>query len=1477
MEEVSRDAQSSQTPWLTLEQSQNPVAQKKFLRDYRAFLGKKNKAAAVQKGRVEKPKIKQFIAAEVREQWLQTGAVKRSNGQSILTDDDLSSNAIYRHLSAPEHVSFSWSSVRSLVHYLVWRTDCSHRKALDVLAAEIQDVLSRAGHHEVFKLGSNELHFVLKALKDKIGVPQLREEIRVAVAGLTQEDQKDWEQVLSAARHVADEFDSSHKGGQVQKEALYHKGDLLSKKTMPYCLNKRTCPRERHFVNQCPHTSPEEKKTLLEKHREKIQLRKQEFSRKKTERIQAIRRAEMSRSCTKFFLEGMLVDGEADSGSSVTIVPASLITKLRARGVELEESNLSTPRRYTVANGEASVLVNKKVKVPVLSLQQDGGTVVDLKNVQLFVSNEVEMLLLGRQLLNSLGFNFSSFLRKNADRLHNIDLAGVEPEEMDANPASCHSLDILEEFDDELLPDIMLPNDDVDHDQEFEQMLERAKGQMTSQEGYAELEQIVRQYRDVFYSGFSDKPADLPPMRLQLKPDCRSIRTPVRRYKPEQRAFMEETIEKLVGKGLLQKVESADWLSAPHLVDKPTANGMTYRFTVDLRAVNHATMPEQSAVPTVEEEVTKVAGAKFFTNFDLANCFWQVPLEESARKHHTIVAPSGLYAPTRVLHGAKNASIHTERVLAHAFAAVQDSLAVYLDDHLLFSRTKEGWLKVVEQYLRICRQRGLKLSPKKAELYATEVKWVGRRITKEGILYEPRKLQTLQNMPLPQNGAELQQLLSAANWMRLSIPNYTNLVRPLQTALHALIRQAGSSKQSVLRSYDVTLGDEEVQAFQALKQHLLNRTRMSHFDPEDSTRQLVLHTDASQYGWAGVLTTIPVEDKEKSHKDQRHEPIAFVSGKFNETQARWSTIEQEAYAILASMERCRAWTLAATTRIVTDSRNVMHLWKPIPAAVQNRLGLTTVAVNKMARWGLKLSAFDYTIEHLEGSENHMADLLSRWGQARRTDIKVLRLNTVLSREQFGEQLFEAVREAQRLHGSPRANGVRALRHYVPVQAQELINRIMVLGHGTIEHRSCRSTKASIKDVFVWTDMDLMIEDFCQKCILCAKTRAGDRVPRPLGNLSVGEFPNDLIHFDYLYLDEGRYSYLLLIKDDFTGYCMLHRARAADADTTAEGLAAWISLFGVPKMFHSDTGSHFKNKTMRALSNALGVDHSFAVAYSPWSNGTVERLCRSVLDVFRKICSKNGKAYKEWDLYSQAVQRVLNTRLVEKLGYRSPASVFTNARDINKNLSVLLEDDAQVRAVQVGDYVQEEITRMENHFDSFHKGLFEKLSESRRKKVLAYNAKTHIEETNFDVGDFVLVGIAQPQKRSKLCLRWTGPARIVELDEHHSSFQVQFLGETKVMRVHSTRLRHYADADLEVTEELEEHVEQEKETFYDVDEVLEVRFQDGKWEFQVAWSGFDETTWEPAEKIYADCIDMCDRFIAKMKGKKKKQLRKFLKV
>ena len=75
---------------------------------------------------------------------------------------------------------------------------------------------------------------------------------------------------------------------------------------------------------------------------------------------------------------------------------------------------------------------------------------------------------------------------------------------------------------------------------------------------------------------------------------------------------------------------------------------------------------------------------------------------------------------------------------------------------------------------------------------------------------------------------------------------------------------------------------------------------------------------------------------------------------------------------------------------------------------------------------------------------------------------------------------------------------------------------------------------------------------------------------------------------------------------------------------------------------SDTATHFKNRVIAQLSDALKVDNRFAVACTPWSNGTCERMVREVVRALKSIVSEQRKQVAEWANVLPAAQWALNT-------------------------------------------------------------------------------------------------------------------------------------------------------------------------------------------------------------------------------------------
>jgi hypothetical protein len=188
-----------------------------------------------------------------------------------------------------------------------------------------------------------------------------------------------------------------------------------------------------------------------------------------------------------------------------------------------------------------------------------------------------------------------------------------------------------------------------------------------------------------------------------------------------------------------------------------------------------------------------------------------------------------------------------------------------------------------------------------------------------------------------------------------------------------------------------------------------------------------------------------------------------------------------------------------------------------------------------------------------------------------------------------------------------------------------------------------------------------VKVFVQRCLHCVANIPGDKVPRPLRTQVHATKPNEILHFDFFYIGlarDGKYQYLLLLKDDCSGYPWLVPYRTADAPATVNTLMRLFGVFGVVMLWISDRGSHFKTEVVRQEQMKLKAKHHFTTENCPWSNATIESACKQVIRAFRAVVSELKLYADEWPEVVNLIQSVLNNLLSTRLIKRMPMQVFT---------------------------------------------------------------------------------------------------------------------------------------------------------------------------------------------------------------------------
>ena len=163
----------------------------------------------------------------------------------------------------------------------------------------------------------------------------------------------------------------------------------------------------------------------------------------------------------------------------------------------------------------------------------------------------------------------------------------------------------------------------------------------------------------------------------------------------------------------------------------------------------------------------------------------------------------------------------------------------------------------------------------------------------------------------------------------------------------------------------------------------------------DTSKPYTLYTDASKYGWAGVLTQSHTSSIDGKEITMDH-PVSYISGLFHGSQLNWAALTKEAYAIYMSVKKS---TFYLTGHEITLRSDYLPLKKFLRKMTLN---------NTVNNWSTEIESFNINFIHIAGKVNILADTLSRLID---TDPDLQQLPE-LEGHKFGKYCFETLPKAR---------------------------------------------------------------------------------------------------------------------------------------------------------------------------------------------------------------------------------------------------------------------------------------------------------------------------------------------------------------------------------------------------------------------------------------------------------------------------------
>lgn len=119
-----------------------------------------------------------------------------------------------------------------------------------------------------------------------------------------------------------------------------------------------------------------------------------------------------------------------------------------------------------------------------------------------------------------------------------------------------------------------------------------------------------------------------------------------------KRADMEKQVNELLENDIIEH-STSPWGAPALLVRKPDGS---YRFVVDFRDLNKVTRVDPYPLPNIQETLSQLGNAKFFTVVDMSSGYWQIEMDERDKEKTAFNTPSGHHQWKRMPMGVVNSA-----------------------------------------------------------------------------------------------------------------------------------------------------------------------------------------------------------------------------------------------------------------------------------------------------------------------------------------------------------------------------------------------------------------------------------------------------------------------------------------------------------------------------------------------------------------------------------------------------------------------------------------------------------------------------------------------------------------------------------------------------------------------------------------------------------------------------------------------------
>lgn len=309
--------------------------------------------------------------------------------------------------------------------------------------------------------------------------------------------------------------------------------------------------------------------------------------------------------------------------------------------------------------------------------------------------------------------------------------------------------------------------------------------------------------------------------------------------------------------------------------------------------------------------------------------------------------------------------------------------------------------------------------------------------------------------------------------------------------------------------------------------------------------------------------------------------------------------------------------------------------------------------------------------------------------------------------------------------------------------------------GLMGHFGVPKTLDMLQEHFYWPHMKTNVQKFCDRCVVCKKSKSKVRPHGLYTPLPVPDSPWVDISMDFVLglprTKNGKDS-IFVVVDRFSKMAHFIPCKKVDDACHVADLffKEVVRLHGLPRTIVSDRDTKFLSHFWRTLWGKVGTKLLFSTTCHPQTDGQTEVVNRTLSTLLRVVLKKN---LKMWEECLPHVEFAYN-RTVHSTTQHSPFAIVYGFNPLTPldllplpNSSLLKHKDGKAKA-------------------EFVKKLHEQVKHQIEKKIESYakHANKGRKKMVFEPGDWVWVHMRKErfplQRKSKLHPRGDGPFQVL---------------------------------------------------------------------------------------------------------------------